>query len=203
MKKKISIGLGVLVISLFAVLRLVPHMYYRMLLPPEASVKKSENLSNEFQSWTLPPDLKMAQDSQILNEEFKCSVCYPLQLGSNQCRDKITHFVAANLMANQEPADPSLKFKFKTYSLGNALNQMYSEATIYKLYLTFANQRMQTSDLDETCKAKFSNKLCSDLSQDESIQLELLFRAGANSDVVSDQVATQIKNVCIKPKKNG
>jgi len=196
MIKKSLIGLVVVLVILLFVFKVGPQIYYSSSLPSETSVSASDNLSNEFKDWNLSNNLAIVKDTQLPKGAFKCSVCYPNSTDSSQCKQRVVSFVAKNLLGNQGP-DKALNWHLKSYLLGNVLVEEYSEMTLYKLYLTFANQRMNTSNIDETCKVKF-NKGCAELSPEEEIKLELLFRAGSLNTELSSDLFQRILSFCVK-----
>jgi len=174
-----------------------PQVYFSARLPSEASAMKAATTADAFNDWQLKSSQVIPSTADTPPAVFKCSVCYPDQVESKSCRERVSSWIARNLTADQG-AQGNLAFHFKNYFLGKALLSKYSESTLYRMYLAFASRALQSSDLGEVCRQKFT-KACSELSPEESIALEIDTRFGPNARALAgENLKSEVLKACAK-----
>lgn len=181
-----------LILSLvgLTIVALAGPIYHFLMLPSERMIDSSKNVKDAFGSYQIVTDEIIASSNELPPKAFMCAVCYPEQLGSASCEERIKYWISKNIASGGDP-EKQIWRTLKSAVVGKTLGWKYSDDMLYRLYVTFANRPLKSTDITSACNQRF-NKNCADLNGEESVKLEAEVRSGnANTDTI--QVAIMEK----------
>lgn len=181
LKRKIIIGSAIVLVVIFA----GPLLFYKFELPSNDDVSKTDNIKAAFSSWKIDNELKIPNQTELPPDSFKCSVCYPYELGSGDCKERMAGWIGRSVLSTAEPNQKMLLFHFKGYFLSKAIEAKFDEENIYRLYLSFLSNPLKSANISQACQQRFQ-KSCSSLSAEESVELEISARTASSEKNYSD-----------------
>lgn len=185
----------IFILAVFFFVLVSPFACYYFELPSIADINEAENANSAFKYWRIDDYLLFSQKDKFPHNEFKCSLCYPYDVDSAECKDRMSSWISRNLNANA-PNERMLHKQFKNYLLSKAILSKYDDDTFYRLYLAFISRSLAAKSIDEACLIRFK-KDCQSLTFDETIDLEIAARMGANKSS-ADELRKKISLFCVK-----
>lgn len=183
------------IIVLFIAALVSPFVFYYFELPTISDIEKAENVNSAFKFWEIEEGFLFSQKDKFPHKEFKCSLCYPHDVDSAECRDRMSSWISRNLNANSHN-ERMLHTHVKNYLLSKAILNKYDDDTFYRLYLAFISRPLAAKSIEEACLIRFK-KDCQSLTFDETIDLEIAARMGATKST-ADDLRKNISLFCAK-----
>lgn len=185
----------ILLIVLLPSIIFAPWAYYYFSLPSVQTLNESENINLAFNSWQLNSEMALSKQEKIPHKEFKCSVCYPHQEDSKECKDRMSSWISRSLNFG-DSNERQIFNHVKNYYLAKALLTKYDDDTFYRLYLAFASKSLEANSIEQACENKF-RKSCKDLTFEETVDLEIAVRIGKDAGQ-ADELRKNINLFCAK-----